>query len=170
MKKLTFIFVAILFVFTSCSYESGVSEAYAKYRFNDGVTTITVPGWGLSLISAFADLDEDEKEILDCIDKVKVVAVEDNDLNARIDLHEEFYHKINKDGDYEELLMVRDKSETVTVFGKMDKNTIKEMVILVGGDDNVLVYLKGEFKPEQFQAVKKSILEDENKELLGLIN
>ena len=30
----------------------------------------------------------------------------------------------------------------------MDGNVIKEMVILIGGDNNALVYLKGEIKPE----------------------
>jgi hypothetical protein len=34
---------------------------------------------------------------------------------------------------------VRGNDEDVTIFGKMDEDVIREMVILVGGDDNVLV-------------------------------
>ena len=146
--QITFILISVLFLFTSCSYEPGVSEAFTKYRFKDGVTTITVPGWVISLAAGFADLEESEREILDCIDKVRVIAVEDNDLNARVDLHKEFYEKINKKGDYEELLVVREQNESVTIFGKMDENVIKKMVVLVGGDDNALVYIKGEIRPE----------------------
>jgi len=148
MKQFTFLLIAILLVLTSCSYEPGVSEAFAKYRFKDGVTTVTVPGWVIGLASSIGDLEEAERELLDGIDKVRVIAIEDADLNAKTNLHKEFYKRINKKGDYEELLVVREENESVTIFGRMDEDVIKEMVILVGGDDNVLVYLKGEFNPE----------------------
>ncbi|MEN8116556.1 MAG: DUF4252 domain-containing protein [Bacteroidota bacterium] len=148
MKKLAVILFAALIGFSSCSYEPGVSEAFTKYRFKDGVTTITVPGWVINLAAGLGDLEESEREILESIDKVKVLAVEDDDLNARIDLHEEFYNHINRKGNYEELLVVRNKDENVTIFGKMDESVIEEMVILVGGDDNAMIYIKGEIRPE----------------------
>ncbi len=148
MKKLSILFVAILLVFTSCSYTPGVSEAFTKYRFKDGVTTVTVPGWALNLAAGFADLEESEQEILESIDLVKVIAIDDDDLNARTNLHKEFYEKINKKGNYEELLVVREKSESITIFGRMDKDIIHEMLILVGGDDNAMVYIQGEISPD----------------------
>lgn len=153
MKNFTFFFIAALFVFSSCSYEPGVSEAFTKYRFKDGVTTVSVPGWVIGLAAKFADLDKEEREILESIDKVKVLAVEDDELNDRIDLHKEFYNHINKKGDYEELLVVHDNNEDVTIFGKMDENVIKELVVLVGGDDNVMIYFRGEIKPEMLNNV-----------------
>jgi hypothetical protein len=148
MRKIVFVSIAILFVFTSCSYEPGISEAFMKYRFKDGVTTVTVPGWVISLAASFADLEESEREMLESIEKVKVLSIEDNDLNARTNLHNEFYSHINKNDHYEELLVVHEDSESVTIFGRMDDSEIKELVILVGGDDNVLIYVKGEIKPE----------------------
>jgi hypothetical protein len=148
MKKLSILFVAILLVSTSCSYTPGVSEAFTKYRFKDGVTTVTVPGWALNLAAGFADLEESEQEILESIDLVKVIAIDDDDLNARTNLHKEFYEKINKKGNYEELLVVREKSESITIFGRMDKDIIHEMLILVGGDDNAMVYIQGEISPD----------------------
>ncbi|MCY1722363.1 DUF4252 domain-containing protein [Prolixibacteraceae bacterium Z1-6] len=148
MKILALLSVAILFVFTSCSYEPGVSEAFTKYRFKDGVTTVTVPGWVISLAAGIGDLDESEREILDCIDKVKVISIDNDDLNSRTNLHEEFYEQINRNKAYEELLVVREEDESVTVFGRMDESVIKEMVILVGGEDNAMIYIKGEISPE----------------------
>lgn len=148
MKKFIPILFAFLFVFSSCSYEPGVSEAFAKYRFKDGVVNVTVPGWVIGLAAKMGDLEESEKELLDCIDKVRVLAVDDDNLNAKINLHEEFYEQVNKKGNFEELLIVREEGEEVTVFGKMDDSVIKEMLVLVGGEDNAMIYIKGELTPE----------------------
>ena len=148
MRKILFLGAALLMALASCSYEPGVSEAYTKYRFKDGVTTITVPGWVIHLAVNFADLDESERDLLESIDKVQVIAVEDDDLNQRINLHEEFYDRISKKEKYEELMVVRNENESVTIFGVMEDNVISEMLILVGGDDNAIVYLKGEISPD----------------------
>ncbi|WP_347840942.1 DUF4252 domain-containing protein [uncultured Draconibacterium sp.] len=148
MKRISFLLIGILFLAQSCSYESGVSEAYSKYRFKDGVTTVSVPGWVIHLAAGLGDLKEEERELLECIDKVKVIAVEDDKLNAKVDLHEEFYKQISEKKGYEELLVVRDKNENISIFGRMDESVIEEMVILVGGDDNALIYVKGEIRPE----------------------
>lgn len=45
-------------------------------------------------------------------------------------------------------MVVRNENESVTVFGVMEDNIITEMLILVGGDDNALVYVKGEISPD----------------------
>ena len=148
MKRIFLILAASAFLFSSCNTNQGVSKAFSKYSHEDGVTSITVPGWFISIAGKIADLNKTERELLQSIDKVKVLAIENDELNARINLHDEFHSHINRNNDYEELLTVRDDRENVTIFGKMDKEVITEMVILVGGDENVMVYLKGELKPE----------------------
>lgn len=142
-----FLFVTLLF-FSSCEYNPGVSEAFTKYRFKNGVTTITIPGWVIGLAANHGELEKSERELLQSIDKVRVLVVENDDLNAGINLHREFSTKINRKNDYEELMTVRDKNEDITIFGKMDGHLIHEMVILVGGEDNALIYVRGEIDPK----------------------
>lgn len=148
MKNTVLFSVLILFLFTACEYESGVSEAFTKYRFKEGVTTITVPGWAIRLAARWGDLDKNERELLQSIDKVKILAIEDKDLNARSNLHREFYSAVRENSEMEELMVVRDGNDQVTIFGIADENSIKELLILVGGDDNAMVYVKGRLKPE----------------------
>lgn len=148
MKKLSLILVVALFLFTSCEYNPGVSEAFTKYRFKDGVTTISVPGWVIGLAANIGEMDDDERELLQSIDKVRILVVEDETLNREINLHQEFSSKINRKNKYEELLTVNDKNENITIYGIMDEEVITEMVILVGGDDNALIYVRGEISPD----------------------
>jgi hypothetical protein len=153
MKKTVLLLIVSFFILTSCEDDGGISKAFLKHSYKSGVTSITVPGWVIRLASTFGDLEEEERDLLDNIDKVKVLTIEDNDLNARINLHEEFYSKINADKSFEELLVIREQNENVTIFGKMENNTIREMVILVGGDDNTMVYLRGKIRPEQISNI-----------------
>lgn len=148
MKPILLILLAFLFLLSSCEYNPGVSEAFTKYRFKDGVTTITIPGWVIGIAANFGEIDKNERDLLHSIDKVRVLVVEDHELNAKINLHKEFSTKINRNNDYEELLSVQDENDNITIFGKMDENVITEMVILVGGDDNAMIYVKGEIDPE----------------------
>jgi len=160
MKTILLFLFVTLFLLSSCEYNPGVSEAFTKYRFKDGVTTITVPGWVIRVASKFVDDDDNAKELLGSIDKVRVLVVENDELKADINLHEEFSSKINRKGDYEELMTVIDENENITIYGKMDENVISEMVVLVGGEDNALIYLKGEIDPKLINDVIKSSNKD----------
>lgn len=165
MKTILLLLIVTLFLCSSCEYNPGVSEAFTKYRFKDGVTTITVPGWVIGLAANFGDLEDDEQELLQRIDKVRILVVEDEELNSDINLHREFSTKINRNNDYEELMTVRDDNEDVTIYGKMDENVITEMVILVGGDDNALIYVRGEIDPKM---LKENIQLSDKEKLLGM--
>ena len=165
MKTILLLLIVTLFICSSCEYNPGVSEAFTKYRFKDGVTTITVPGWVIGLAANFGDLEDDEQELLQSIDKVRILVVEDEDLNGKINLNNEFSSKINRNGDYEELLTVHDENEDVTIFGKMDEDVITEMVVLVGGDDNALIYVRGELDPKM---LKENFQLSDKDKLLGM--
>ncbi len=165
MKTILLLLIVTLFIFSSCEYNPGVSEAFTKYRFKDGVTTITVPGWVIGLAANFGDLQDDEQKLLQSIDKVRILVVEDEDLNGKINLNNEFSSKINRNSDYEELLTVHDENEDVTIFGKMDEDVITEMVVLVGGDDNALIYVRGELDPKM---LKENFQLSDKDKLLGM--
>ena len=50
-------------------------------------------------------------------------------------------------------------------FGKMDEDIIREMIILVGGEDNEMVYVKGRISPE---LISNLIRKSDSREFLSL--
>ena len=100
MKRILLILTVAAFLFSACDTNPGVSKAFAKYSHNEGVTSITVPGWLIGIGASFADLCDEEKELLDCIDKVKVLAIENEVLNGQyfyfIDTIEQLFFFITK--------------------------------------------------------------------------
>lgn len=153
MRKLFFIPIALLFIFISCVNNKGVSEAFSKYRHEDGVTSVTIPGWIIGLAARMGDLEKEERDLLRNIDKVRVLTIEDKGLNNRTNFHEEFYRKVALDPLMEELLVVRNDNDQVTIFGKGTEKAFDELLILVGGEDNAMVYIKGKIKPETLSGV-----------------
>lgn len=152
MKKI-FIFLFAITLFSACSNDPAVDAAFTKYSSHNGIISITVPGFVIKAATAFGDLDPEEKQLLRNVDKVKVLAIEDDYRYKEVDFHKEFAHMI-KDDSYTELLSVNDKNEHVRIFAKMqDKERIKDLIVLVGGDDSALVYIKGDFTMDEIANV-----------------
>ena len=82
---------------------------------------------------------------------MNVLTVEDPVLNARTDFHEAYYQKIRKSQGMEVLLTVRDPHEKVSILGMTKKGSLRELIILVSGEENVLVYLKGDFDQDMVE-------------------
>ena len=77
----------------------------------NGIIAITVPGFAIRIASLIADLDEREEELLASIDRVKVLAVDDDRINASVNFHEEFAELIQQN-EYEELLVVKSDDQS----------------------------------------------------------
>ncbi|MFZ5430768.1 MAG: DUF4252 domain-containing protein [Bacteroidota bacterium] len=145
MKKLSLVLI-IAITLVSCHRNDPVASAFTKYSRHDGVTSITVPGFVISLASKLAP--PEDKELLEGISKVKILTIDQPEMNRKVNFHEEFHARLNT-GKYEELMRISDKGTEVTIMGIMDTDhTLREMVILVGGDENALIFLKGNIRPE----------------------
>ena len=141
------------FFFISCSSNKTISSAMNKYGHQDGVVSVSVPGWVLDLGGRIGDLAPDERQILKSIDKVKVLTIEDPELNRNVNFYDEFYRKvISKDG-FEDLAMVIEDNDKIGILGRFKGDTVKELIILVGGDENTIVYLKGNITPEMINEI-----------------
>ena len=90
---------------------------------------------------------------------IRVLTVEDDDLNKNID----FYAELEADGffrnnDYEVLMEVTEDDEVVRFLAKDAGNgKISDLLLVVGGDDNSLISIQGIIDPANIGKITKAV-------------
>jgi len=74
-----------------------------------------------------------------------------------------FYKEIKREldvSDFAEVLTVDDGGETVRMWMKADNALVSEFLLIVGGDDNVLIYITGNFNLNDLEGLAESFDQD----------
>ncbi len=158
MKKLILI-LAILLPAAVFAQKTPVDKLFEKYANQKGFTTVNISGKLLSFASKIDSGSDDASEILSELKGIRILTVEDNDLNSKID----FYAELERDGffknhEYEVLMEVTENNEVVRFLAKDAGNgKISDLLLVVGGDDNALISIKGMIDPENIGKITKSL-------------
>lgn len=148
MKRIILISIALLTITTTIAAQGLATERlYQKYRGERGVISIYVPGVALKLASKIADLEGPEKELLRSVRSMRVLTIEDASRFPDVNFVKEA--KINAHrGPYKVLVEVQDGSDNVLIMGRAKNGKLKDMLVLVGGSDNVMVHIKGKLNAD----------------------
>lgn len=160
MKRVFFIVLAIAFPAFLMAQNSAVDKLFNKYKGKEGVTTVQISPELFQIVKAM-EIDEiDEHDIpFDKIASVKILTIEDEEEWDGVN----FYKEIQKDldvSDFAEVLTVDDGGETVRMWMKADKAKVSEFLLIVGGDDNVLIYITGNFNLNDLEGLAESFDKD----------
>lgn len=148
MKKLVFLFICLI-PFLGLAQKSPVDKLFEKYANKKGLTTVNISGALLGLASQM-DKNSPEGDLLAGLDGVRILAVDDDELNKTLD----FYKELDADGffknhDYEVLMEVTEKDEVVRFFARdAGGGKFSELLLVVGGDDNALISIRGLIDPK----------------------
>lgn len=135
-----------------------ISKLFDQYYDDPNFTKVSVSSKMFELFTEIDPEDEDEKEILDAISKLKglKILVADSVANSR-KLFNDAVSKIRAQK-YEELLTVKDGKEDVQFMIKEKGGIIDELVLVVGGKKNfVIMSLFGEIDLKNISKLSKSM-------------
>ena len=139
MKKITGI-IAIAFLSTTLFAQKSIDALFEKYGGKDGFVTVTING---NLLKLAAALDEDEdSDIPKNITSIRILA-EDDESEGKV---ENFYDLVIKDIDiskYEEFMRIKESNQDVRMLVRTEGDKFSEFLLIVGGDDNALIQIKG---------------------------
>jgi len=158
MKKLILL-IALLLPMAVPAQKTPVDKLFEKYANQKGMTTVNISGKLLGIASQIETGDDATAELLSSLNGIRVLSVEDGELNKKLD----FYAELEKDGffknnDFEVLMEVTEDDEVVRFLAKDAGNgKISDLLLVVGGDDNALISISGLIDPASISKITKSL-------------
>jgi len=160
MKKVVLLTLAVVFPAFIMAQNSAVDKLFNKYKGVEGVTTVQISPELFQMVKGMNISELDEHDIpFDKIGSVKILTIEDAEGFEDVN----FYKEIQKDldiADFAEVLTVDDGGETVRMWMKAEKSVVSEFLLIVGGDDNVLIYITGNFNLNDLEGLAESFDQD----------
>jgi hypothetical protein len=140
MKRM-FLLLASVLLTLSLSGQRYIDALFEKYAGNDGFVTVTISGDLLKLAKCLDKNDDDN----DCwpkeISEIRIL-VKEEDESPVVNFYETALKEINR-GDYEEFMRVKKYDQDMVMLVKAEGNSFREFLVVVGGEDNILVQIKG---------------------------
>ena len=142
MKKLLFSAIILIFGVSLFAQPAGFDRLYYEYKGEEGVMALKIPGFVMKLAASMADLDREEKKLLKSLRSVTVLTIEDDHLYPGVNFTEEI-NLSNMRGGYKLLMEVHDGDEDVIIAAREKDGKLRDLIVVVGGDENVLVHVRG---------------------------
>jgi len=142
MKKLI---LSLLILSTGLSLFAqpvGFEKLYYQYKGEEGVVAIRIPGFVMRLAGSLADLDHGEKALLRSLRSVQVLTIEEPCLYPEVNFTEDI-NLASLNNNYKLLLEVHDGDEDVLIAAREKNGKLRDLIVVVGGDENVLVHVRG---------------------------
>ena len=152
MKKIALLLPLLVLPFLVNAQKSPIDKLFEKYYGKEGFTTVLVNEEAFEVISHMEKTDGDIEGTLGKIKRVRVIAQEDEGEKIEgVNFMEEL--KGLEFDDYKELVVVKESDQEVLVLAKEEDGKLAELLVLVGGEDNVLVSIEGRFTMEDLEAL-----------------
>lgn len=159
MKRILITLILLLPLMLMGQEGSPIDKLFNKYANRDGFTTVNISGKLLSFASKFDDSKSKKTEMLAKLSGIRILSVENKDLNKDLN----FYKELEADGffknhNYEVLMEVTEKNEVVRFYGRSgEKGMLSELLLVVGGDDNTLISIRGVIDPDDIGKITGSL-------------
>ncbi len=156
MKKLILFCTALCMVSLLKAQTNAIDEMFDKYSEKEGFTTVYISSKMFSLFAGKDAKSDDGSNIMRRLKSIRILSVEDSLLNKNLN----FYNELSKKLDisvYEELMVVKEGSETTKFLIRQTGDIISELLVITGGPgDNTLISIKGELDLKSISELSKN--------------
>ena len=160
MKRVILFALVVAIPALMVAQNSAVDKLFNKYKGQDGVTTVQISPELFQMVNAMGIDELDNSEIpFDKVASVKILTIEDEEKYQDVNFYDEIKGELKTD-DFAEVMTVDDGGETVRMWMKAEKAVVSEFLLIVGGDDNVLIYITGNFNMNDLEGLAESFDKD----------
>ncbi len=159
MKYISSIILILFLAVTGFAQPNGIEQYFSKYKDDERFTMVYVSPKMFQMFTKVAEgAGEDlEPEIQEMISKLKGLKILTTDVDAR-DFYNEAIDMFDT-SQYDELMTVRSEGDDVKFLVKDSNggNVVEELLLLVGGDEFVMMSFVGEINLQQVGRLARSI-------------
>ncbi|HEC41648.1 MAG TPA: DUF4252 domain-containing protein [Bacteroides sp.] len=153
MRKIAFLLPMLLLPLLVNAQKSPIDKLFDKYYGKDGFTTVLVTQ---DMFEVISNMESEEGELEGTLGKIKRVRVIAMDDDSEVKVEGVNFMEELKGADfddYKELVVVKNSEQEILVLAKEDNGKLTELLVVVGGEDNVLVSIEGKFTMEDLEAL-----------------
>ncbi len=134
------LFYLLLFTNIVLAQKSPVDNLFEKYSGKEGYTSVYISEYMFNLFSNLEGNDEEFNDVVRGLTGIKILATETPEVG--VNFHEEIMRDFSKK-DYKELMVVKEQDQHLTFLIKDVGGKVVELLLIVGGSDNVLISIEG---------------------------
>lgn len=157
MKRI--IWITLFSVLTLTGFgQKAIDSIFSEYSGKKGYVTVNVSGGLLKFAAMLDRQDEDLNTLASCITRIRILAQEDHNGTDP-----GFYTRIMDQLDrsvYEEMMDISSSGTKAKVLVKADGDIFSEFLMVVGGDDNALIQIKGKMTTEDIHRLSADMGHD----------
>ena len=160
MKRAVLIILAVAFPALMLAQNKAVDKLFEKYQGRDGITTVSISPELFQMVNAMGIEEIEEQDFpMEKIASVKILTIEENEGYEGVNFYEEIKNELDV-SDFAEVMTVNDGGEVVRMWMKVDQKSVSEFLLIVGGDDNVLIYITGNFDMKDLEGLADHVEHD----------
>jgi len=145
MKKILAVLMVLMLTAPAIIAQETLRDVVRDYQRNNSEFTLVIPSFLIKMGVAFGDMEEEEREVLEMIDDMKIVICENNFRNNDFSMLEDGI----KNGNFTEVMTINDGGEKVRMIMNKKTKRKSEMLMLVESDDeNVLMLIDFHGEPD----------------------
>jgi hypothetical protein len=155
MKNIIITLVLLFAMQAAFAQNNAIEKYFQKYEDKESFTSVYVSEYMFSL---FADIDmenAEDKEVMEILQGLKSLQVLTTDEDGK-KYYEEAIKLIDQN-EYKVLMKVKDGDTNVRFLIKKEGNKVKELLLLVGGDEFVLLSIMGDINLNKISKLAKHI-------------
>jgi len=160
MKRVALFLLALAIPALMMAQNDAIDKLINKYKGQEGVTVVNIGPELFQMVKGMEIEDLKDQDIpLDKVSSVRILTIEDNEALANVN----FYNELKSDFDVsnlQEVMTVDDGGEVVRMWMRNDGGNVQEFLLIVGGDDNVLIHITGDFNMSDLEGLAESFGDD----------
>jgi hypothetical protein len=155
MKRFILCLTAVLFAFSVFAQPAGYNNVYNTYKGEKGVLSIRVPGFLMRFAGMCAGVDSEGRALLRCLHSLSVLTIEDTQHYPGVNFAREMDHTRMR-GEYNLLMEVHEDDEDVIIAAREKRGYISDLIVVVGGEENTLVHVRGRMKSDMLREIGRA--------------